>query len=495
LLDLLYNATSGSAGLINTRGKFAMTYQSTRLVKWIFLAAAGMVFPALCFADEHQQRAYEIYKYLIEADTTYSTGDTAVVAEKLASRLREEGIPGTDIHVIKHAERKGSLVARIRSTNPQARPLLLLAHLDVVEADPADWSMDPMTLNEDEDYFYGRGTLDDKNQVAIHMANFIKLHRDRTPLKRDLIIAFTADEEGGPNNGVIDLLANHRELIDADLVFNEGGGGLIRDGKYIANTVQTAEKVYQSYALEITNPGGHSSLPRSDNAIYQLANALTRIESYEFPMVLNATTRAYFSGSAALEEGETADHLKGLLQSPPAESALAHFRDNPAVNARLRTTCVATQLEAGHAENALPQRARAVLNCRVLPGIPLEEVQQTLLRVAATEGMAITPIWDSQSSAASPLSDEIMVPIKAITLDMWPGTEVLPTMSTGATDAVFFRNAGIPVYGVSGIFVDESDNRAHGRDERLLKQSFYEGLEFLYRLTLAVAGIAAQPAE
>jgi acetylornithine deacetylase/succinyl-diaminopimelate desuccinylase-like protein len=287
---------------------------------------------------------------------------------------------------------------------------------------------------------------------------------------------------------------NHRDLVDAAFVFNEGGGGLIQNGQYLANTIQTAEKVYQSYTLEVTNAGGHSSLPRKDNAIYQLAAALLRIEAHDFPVKLNETTRAYFSGNASLEKGTTARHMRGLLKNPPDSRSVAHFHDQPAVNARLRTTCVATQLQAGHAENALPQRARATVNCRVFPGVPVEAVKSKLLEVAATDGLTITPVREALESDASPLTDEVMGPIREITEDMWPGAKVLPNMSTGATDALFFRNAGIPVYGVSGIFYDTSDNRAHGRDERLLKSSFYEGLEFLYRLTHAVAASKDQAA-
>lgn len=435
---------------------------------------------------EDEAFAFEIFKTLIETDTTPSNNKTLEAVRTLADRLLAEGFPAEDVDVIEYGG-KGNLVARLRSAAPTAKPVLLMAHIDVVEADPADWSMDPKRLNEDDDFYYGRGTLDDKDEVAIHMTNLIRLHRARVPLRRDVIVAITADEEGGDHNGASYLVEHHRDLVDAAFVINEGGGGLIAHGNYVANAVQAAEKVYQSYHLEVTNSGGHSSLPRADNAIYELASALKRIEAFDFPVMLNETTRAYFSGRAAIEKGEIDGHFDGLLATPPNQASVDYFRDVPAINARLRTTCVATELKAGHAENALPQRARATVNCRVFPGVPVEEVRQTLLEVAAIDGMTITPIREALQSDASPLTDEIMGPIKTITAAMWPGAKVMPIMSTGATDALFFRNAGIPVYGVSGIFTDSSDNRAHGRDERIRKSSFYEGLEFLYRLTRAVA--------
>jgi acetylornithine deacetylase/succinyl-diaminopimelate desuccinylase-like protein len=301
------------------------------------------------------------------------------------------------------------------------------------------------------------------------------------------VIALTADEESGPHNGALYLVRHHPELVDAALVFNEGGGGIIKDGKYVANTVQAAEKTYQTFSLEITNAGGHSSVPRSDNAIYQLAAALSRIEAFEFPVRLNETTRAYFEGIAGQDTSERASMFYGLLDDPPANASINYFRDEPEINARLRTTCVATQLNAGHAENALPQRASATVNCRVFPGESVNEVGEVLFRVADVPSMTLTPKWDVLFSDASPLDDSIMDPIREITTSMWPGALVLPTMSTGATDSTFFRNAGVPVYGVSGIFTEFGDNRIHGRDERLPKRSFYEGLEFLYRLTRAVA--------
>jgi acetylornithine deacetylase/succinyl-diaminopimelate desuccinylase-like protein len=466
-------------------GNVAMSQAGSRMLNRGISFFLGVMLSTAAFADAHQQLAYEIFRELVEADTRHSTGDTLQVANDIAARLRSEGFPENDVHVIEHGQKKGNLVARLRSKNPVGKPVLLMAHIDVVEADPADWSMDPMRLNELDGYYYGRGTLDDKDEVAIHLANLINLKREGAVLIRDVIVAFTSDEEGGPDNGAQHLVNEHRDLVDAAFVLNEGGGGVIRDGKYIANTVQTAEKVYQSYTLELTNPGGHSSLPRSDNAIYELSRALIRIQEFEFPVMRNETTRAYFSGTAASESEPAASLMLGLLADPPLQESVDAYRSQPAVNARLRTTCVATQLDAGHAENALPQRARATINCRVFPGMPVKKVKQTLAEVIQNADISITPVREALVSEASPLTDEVMQPIIDITNEMWPNATVLPTMSTGATDGLFFRNAGIPVYGVSGIFTDLEDNRKHGRDERILKQSFYEGLEFLNRLTRA----------
>ncbi len=432
---------------------------------------------------EHQLLALEIFKELIETDTTHSTGDTAVAAQKMADRLLEAGFPKEDVKVIINAPRKGNLVARLRSLKPTQEPILLLAHIDVVEANPEDWSFDPFTFLEQEQHFYGRGTLDDKDEAAIHIANLIWLKTHGFEPNRDIIVALTADEEGGPENGVQYLLAEFPELVDAAFVINEGGGGAILNGKHATNNVQTAEKVYQSYTLEVTNPGGHSSRPRADNAIYQLAHALIRIESHQFPFALNETTRAMFSASAATMPADIAEMIPGLLQNPPVAKSIAYMEKD--YGALFRTTCVATQLEAGHAENALPQRAKATINCRVLPGTPLSEIEETLQAVIADVDVSVTPVQEATPSDPSPLKDNIMSPIRQISESMWPGVAVVPSMSTGATDGLFFRNKGVPVYGVSGIFYTVGENRAHGRDERILKRSFFDGLEFLYRLTRA----------
>jgi len=453
-----------------------------------YIAVLGLFLASLAEGAErtsHEQLAREIYRELIEIDTTDSQGDNTAAAQAVASRLLAADFPPEDVHVIVPAERKGNVVAWLRSPAPTARPVLLLAHLDVVEADPADWSVDPFRFLERDGYFYGRGTTDDKAQAAIWTANLIRMHQEGYRPNRHIIMALTADEEGGTHNGVQHLLAEHRDLVDAAFVLNEGGGGAMQNGQHIANSVQAAEKVYQTYEFEVVNPGGHSSLPRKDNAINELVEALGKVAAHEFPVALNEVTRAYFSQSAGSMTPEQERLVEGLLHQPPTAEAVAFFATIPVYNSRIRTTCVATRLDAGHADNALPQRARATVNCRILPGIEPASVLATLEAVVADDRVTITSVADPTPSAPSPLTEEVMAPIQEITESMWPGVKVVPNMSTGATDGLFFRNAGIPVYGVSGLFGDIDDVRAHGRDERMRVESFYDGLEFLDRLVRA----------
>jgi len=430
--------------------------------------------------------ARDIFRELIEINTTDSVGDTTKAAEAMATRLKAAGFPDADVRVLGPAPRKGNLVARYRGTGAR-RPILLLAHLDVVEAKKEDWSpdLDPFTFVERDGYFYGRGTSDDKAMAAIWIANLIQMQQQGYRSDRDIIVALTADEEGGSFNGVSWLLANHRDLIDADLCLNEGGGGQIVKGRYVLNEVQASEKVYQSYRLEVTNAGGHSSLPAKDNAIYRLAQGLTRLSAFDFPVRLNPITRAFFERTAAIEQGPTAADMKAVTNNPPDPAAVARLAESPYYNAQMRTTCVATRLEGGHAENALPQLARAVVNCRMLPGSDPTEVEQTLVRVLADDRITVTPVAQATPSDPSPLRPDVMDPIERITKEMWT-VPVLPVMLTGATDGLYLRNAGIPTYGVSGIFEDIDDVRAHGRDERIGVKPFYEGREFLDRLVRAL---------
>lgn len=430
----------------------------------------------------HQQLARDLLKELIEINTTHSSGDNTAAAQAMADRLLAAGFPADDIHVLAPVERKGNLVVRYRGRDTGRKPLLLLAHIDVVEADAKDWTLPPFTFVEQDGYYYGRGTTDDKDEAAIYVANLIRMKETGFQPDRDIIVALTADEEGGPNNGVKWLLENHRELIDAEYALNEGGGGILKDGRHIANNVQASEKVYQSFTLEVTNPGGHSSLPVRDNAIYHLADALIRIRNHDFPVSLNEVTREFFERSADIAEGELADAMRGVLQSPPDPAAVAWFSVKPFYNSRLRTTCVATRLDAGHAENALPQRARATVNCRVLPGESIDAVHNTLVTVIGNSKVSVTPVASATLSPPSPLTPEVLGAIETVTEQMWPGVPVIPTMSTGATDGLYLRNAGIPVYGVSGLFGEIDDVRAHGQNERILVDSFFDGQEFLYRL-------------
>ena len=440
------------------------------------VSAAGDLLP-------HQKLAEELLRELIEIDTTDSAGDNTAAAQAMAEHLLAAGFPAEDVQVLAPVERKGNLVARYRGRDSGRKPLLLLAHIDVVEADPADWTLPPFTFIEEDGYYYGRGTTDDKDEAAIYIANFIRMKEEGFQPDRDIIVALTADEEGGPHNGVQWLLDNHRELIDAEYALNEGGGGAMKDGQHIANGVQASEKVYQSFTLEVTNPGGHSSLPLKNNAIYHLADALVRIRNHDFPVSLNEVTQVFFERSANLADGELAAAMRGVMQSPPDPGAIAYFSDMPFYNSRLRTTCVATQLDAGHAENALPQRARATVNCRVLPGESIDAVHTTLETVIGNDQVSVTSVNPATPSPPSPLTPEILAAIESTTEAMWPGVPVVPTMSTGATDGLFLRNAGIPVYGVSGLFGEIDDVRAHGQNERILIQSYFDGQEFLYQLT------------
>ena len=430
----------------------------------------------------HQQLMREIYQELVEINTTNSVGDNTRAAEAMAKRLLAAGFPSTDVQVLTPVPRKGNLVARLRGTGAR-RPILLLAHLDVVEANREDWSFDPFKLLEQDGYFYGRGTSDDKAMAASFVANMIRYRQEGFVPDRDLILALTADEEGGGHNGVAWLLKEHRGLIDADLAINEGGGGALQNGRRVANSIQASEKIFQTYRLEVTNRGGHSSLPVKDNAIWHLAGGLSRLADYDFPVSLDEVNRQFFERTSAQINGPLADDFRAVANGNRDPAVVARVAAvGPVFNARLRTTCVPTRLEGGHADNALPQLARAVVNCRVLPNQTEEEVRQLLVRALADDAIKVTPVNRFFPSPASPLTPEIMGAVQRVTQEMWPGVPVVPMMSTGATDSRYLRAAGISAYGTSGMFGDVNDVRAHGRDERMLVRSLYEGQEYLYRL-------------
>ncbi|MBC7932972.1 MAG: M20/M25/M40 family metallo-hydrolase [Rubrivivax sp.] len=456
-----------------------------------FLAAPRTASSQAAQLTPHQQMLREIYKELIEINTTDSVGDNTKAAEAMAARLRGAGFAAEDVRVLVHPgnARKGNLVARLRGTGAR-KPIALLAHIDVVEALKEDWSdgLDPFKLTEREGYFYGRGTSDDKAMAAIFVANLIRYKRENFKPERDIILALTADEEGGDFNGVEWLLKDHRQLVDAEFGINEGGGGRHRKGVALFNGVQASEKVYQSFLLEVKNKGGHSSLPVKDNAIYHLVAALDRLAKYDFPVNLNEVTRAYFARTAAIETGQSAADMKLVAQGTTPDAAAAERLAASAYNnALMRTTCVATRLDAGHADNALPQTARATVNCRILPQENAADVKAALTRVLADERIAVTFIKEPKPSPPSPLTPAVMGPIESITQAMWPGVPIIPIMGTGATDSLYFRQVGIPFYGVSGIFSDIDDNRAHGRDERLATKSLDDGQEFLYRLVKSLS--------
>lgn len=436
--------------------------------------------------SEHERLAREIFAELIEIDTTDEHGDTTRAAEAMAARLRAAGFPPEAVKVLGPHPRKGNLVARLRGSGAR-RPLLLLAHLDVVEARKEDWSVDPFAFLERDGYFYGRGTTDDKAMAAIWIANLIRYKQEGFRPDRDVVVALTADEEGGDFNGVEWLLKEHRDLIDAEYALNEGGGGQSRAGRYLAHRVQASEKVYLSFRLEVKSPGGHSSLPVKDNAIYRLTEGLTRLARFDFPVQLNEVTRAFFERMSAIESGPLAAAMKGVIQRPPDAGSVARLAESAFYNAQMRTTCVATRLDAGHADNALPQTARATVNCRILPGEAPGEVHRTLVRALADETIAVSPVAEPKPSPPSPLRPDVMGPIERVTEAMWPGVPVVPVMGTGATDSLYLRQAGVAAYGVSGLFGEIDDNRAHGRDERIGVKEFHQGREFLYRLVRALS--------
>jgi len=431
----------------------------------------------------------DIFRELIEINTTDSVGNTTRAADAMAKRLKDAGFPATDLQVLGPNERKGNLVARLHGTGGR-KPMLLLAHIDVVEAKREDWSTDPFKLVEKDGYFYGRGTGDDKFMAATFVANLIRYKQEGYRPDRDIILALETDEEILDANalGIQWLLKNHRDLIEAEFALNEGGGVGIRRGKTIRNSVQTSEKVYYNYRLEVTNKGGHSSLPIPDNAIYHLAEGLARLSTFTFPLKFNETTRAYFAKTAELETEQTAADIRAVLAATPDPTALARLSQKAPYNAQLRTTCVATMLEGGHAYNALPQTARAIVNCRIMPGEKVEDITATLKGVLADDQISLTPIGQAVLSAPSALEEGLMSAIEKTSAEFWPGVPVIPIMSAGGTDGSFLRNAGIPTYGNSGLAGDEDDVRAHGKDERVAVKAFFDGGEYLYRLVKRLSG-------
>jgi len=439
----------------------------------------------------HQQLTREIYKQIVEINSGDNTGSVTPVALALAQRFRDAGIPDSDIFVGGARPEKHNVVARIHGRPGSThKPLLLLAHIDVVEALKADWSpeFDPFVFTEKDGYYYGRGTSDDKAMAAIFTANVFRLKGEGYVPDRDIIVALTADEEGGTANGVEWLIKNHRNLVDAGVVLNEGGGGVTRNGKPFFNTVQATEKVFANVRLRVTNRGGHSSVPRPDNAITSLADALSKVGRYSFPVQFNEVTRAFFTRTADVETPEMGRAMRALVANPKDAAAERVVSADARYNSTLRTTCVATLLKGGHAENALPQLAEANVNCRMFPGDTPEGTRDALARVISdTTVHVIAAVDDRPKEPATPLLPEVMGPITRITHDMFGDIPVIPTMSTGATDSRYFRQLNIPAFGVSGLFADPAvDARAHGRDERMRVQSFYEGQEFLYRLTKAL---------
>ncbi len=431
--------------------------------------------------NRHRQLARDIFRELIEINTTIKYGSTKA-AEAMEARLKAAGFGKSDLKLIGPEPKHKNLVVRYRGTG-KLRPILLFAHLDVVEASPGDWTTDPFVFIEKDEFFYGRGALDMKCEVADIVTNLIRLKEEGFKPKRDIIVALTEDEENGEWNGMRWLLANRRDLIDAEYAINlEGGGGVFENGKHVMMEVQTGEKIYASFRLEVKNKGGHSSIPVKDNAIYTLASGLIRLSQFNFPVRLNETTREFFGRTATLTEGRLKSDIEALLKMPfDVTTGDRVALSKPYYNALLRTTWVPTMLSGGHAENALPQSARAVVNCRMLPDEKIEETLATLRRVLSDERIIVTQIAPPRAEQLSPLRMDVMDIVEQLTASMWPGAIVTPFMSTGATDGKYLRQAGIPVYGVSGIFSDINDIRIHGKDERIGVKEFYEGVEFMYR--------------
>jgi acetylornithine deacetylase/succinyl-diaminopimelate desuccinylase-like protein len=428
--------------------------------------------------------AHDLFKELIEINTQGSDGNTVTAAQAMAARLKAAGFADSDVVVLENAPRKGNLVARLRSKNPVRKPLLLLSHIDVVEAKPSDWTLPPYQFTEKDSMFYGRGTSDNKDDTAIHLAIIMRLRAENFPLDRDVIVAATTDEEGGGANGVSWLIANHRPLIDAEYGLNEGGSGRVRDGKKLSHDIQLAEKKVLNIQLQSTNPGGHSSRPVKDNAITHLAEALVKVGAYDFPVNLNDVTRAYFAQSASLVSPEMGAAMRALVANPRDEKAVAVVAADPGYNSQMRTTCVATMLTGGHASNALPQTATATVNCRVLPDETREYVVDMLTKAIDNPKVTVTAAGGVRNTVIIPLPAELRAQIERVTTEKW-ALPVIPTMGTGATDGSRLRNAGIPTFGVAGQFY--GDSNAHGMNERIPQAAFYDSLNFMYRLVTGVS--------
>jgi acetylornithine deacetylase/succinyl-diaminopimelate desuccinylase-like protein len=441
----------------------------------------------LCAQTPDQKLAREIFKQLIEINTTDSVGDNTRAAEAMSARFRAAGYPAGDVQVLAPVARKGNLVVRLRGTGA-ARPILFIGHLDVVEAKRTDWPWDPFEFREQEGYFYGRGTSDMKGDDATLAAAFLRMKRENFQPARDLILALTSDEEGGDHNGVDWLLKQHRDLIDAQFCMNaDTGGGHIKNGKRLYLSMEAAEKVFLSFKLEVTNSGGHSSLPVKDNAIYHLADGLSRLAKFDFPVRLFDVTRAAFERAANIYGGQLGADLKTMVQNPSDAAAIARLSAIPFYNAQMRTTCVATMLSGGHAENALPALATAVVNCRLLPIDKPADVKRTLEEVLADPKIQLTEMNEAIATPYTPIDPKVMAAVTASAAKQWPGLPVVPVMDTGASDSIYTIRAGIPTYGVSGIFGDEDDVRAHGRNERILVKSFDDAVDFMYDLVTRLA--------
>ncbi|HET7456539.1 MAG TPA: M20/M25/M40 family metallo-hydrolase [Gemmatimonadaceae bacterium] len=449
----------------------------------------------------HQRLARDVYRELIEINTVDSVGSVTKAAEAMAARFRAAGFPAADVQLLGPADKptKTNLVVRYRGRGGPgaAKPILLIAHLDVVAANRADWPRDPFVLHEEGGYFLGRGTIDDKAMAAIFVANLLRWKQQGYVPARDVVLALTADEESGNANGAEWLTKNHRDLIDAAYAINEGAQGALDGDRPVYLAVQAAEKIPVNYTLTTTNPGGHSSIPRPDNAITQLADALARLARSPFPVALNPVSTAFFAQTAKVEKPEMAAAMRALVANPLDSAAAATVSRNPVYNSMLRTTCVATRLSGGHAYNALPQTASANVNCRIVPTQSPADVLAALARIVADSAVKVTftfpPDDEHTPPAPRPVDPELLAAVTSLTRATWGNIPVIPVMSTWATDGAYLRAAGIPTYGVNGLFTVPGEENMHGRDEKLRVRSFYEGLDFLDQLVRRVAGPPARP--
>ena len=448
---------------------------------------------------EDRELARSIFKQLIEINTTDTPqGNVTTATVAMQKRFLDAGFAPEDVHLLGPDPRKMNLVVRLRASGtPTGKPVVFLCHMDVVEALRADWSTNPFQFVEKDGYYYGRGTQDMKNSDAALVFTFLRLHREGYKPKRDLILALTADEEGGKFNGAEWLVKEHRDLVDAAFVINPDSGGVEMDkGRAVVADVEATEKVYSDYQVTAVDRGGHSSIPRPDNAIYELTAALNKLADYSFPFEMNEVTRTYFNNLAGQETGQAAEDMRAILATPPNLAAALRLSAEPSFNSNFRTTCVATRLAAGHANNALPQTAQANVNCRIFPGHSPEEIRQVLIGVFGDEKLTVKYVSDAglvfntapERKAMVPPAPikEVFEPLTRLTQAIWPGTPVTPVMENGASDSIYFAQAGIPCYGYSAIALEREDDRAHGQDERLPVESYWKSLDFFYSFAEAV---------
>jgi acetylornithine deacetylase/succinyl-diaminopimelate desuccinylase-like protein len=462
-----------------------------------FAAAAQNTLPPTSAEDRSQAR--EIFKQLIEINTTDTPqGNVTTATTAMQKRFLDAGFQPEDVQLLGPDARKMNLVVRIRAAGtPTEKPVVFLCHIDVVQALRSDWTTDPFQFVEKDGYFYGRGTQDMKDSDAALVFTFLRLHREGYKPKRDLILALTADEEGGKFNGADWLVKEHRDLVDAAFVINPDSGGVELDrGRAVVADVEATEKVYSDYQVTAVDRGGHSSIPRPDNAIYELTTALNKLAVYQFPFEMNEVTRTYFKNLAGQETGQSAADMKAILGNPPDLAAAARLSAEPSFNSNFRTTCVATRLSGGHANNALPQSAQANVNCRIFPGHSPEEIRQLLIGVFGDDKLTVKYVSDAgvvsdtapDRKAMVPPAPikEVFEPLTRLTQALWPGTPVTPVMENGASDSIYFAQAGIPCYGYSAIALERDDDRAHGQDERLPIDSYWKSLDFFYSFARAL---------